>query len=190
MLRVIFSTNAFAKYDLGWGWTNLFLDWLLDVGSALRFLLGPSGPGVSRGLVVLGFEALGPNTVLIALSVAAPPPPLALFSTLRRFGAGLPLEPPAVDMPSPTPAELSAAGFRDLPLPCDFLDCSCCLPSPSASAAWFLEFFFAASACFRSLLRAAASSASCWAAAESVAAPSRRDRSACVLFDLATLFSR
>lgn len=169
----------------------LFLAWPLEVGSALRFLVVPSGAGVSLGLVGLGFGALPPYTLAIARSVGAvfvASAALRSVATFRRFGAGV-APVVALDIPRPTEAAASAGALRDFALPCDFLGASWDLPSPSVSAACALEFFFAANACFRSLLRAAASSASCWAAAESVAAPSRRDRSACALAALETLFS-
>ena len=140
--------------------------------------------------MVLCFAAVAllPNTVPMARSTGAPPFGFAA-SALRLLGAGaLPAAAPGA-MPRPTGPE-SGSGFRDL-APWAFLPVSCAL-SPSASAAaaaWFLEFFLAAMACFLSLLRVAASSARAWAAAESVAAASRRVRSACLSLALACLFS-
>ena len=117
--------------------TDLFLAWVLEVGKAFLFLLAavPSGAGVSLGLVVLGFEALLPKTLLIARSIGAPP--FVLFSTLRLLGAGLPLTGGvAGEIPKPTgPADSAAGAFRDLLLPWAFLDDSCSLLSASASAA-------------------------------------------------------
>jgi hypothetical protein len=130
--------------------TYLFFAWLLDVGSALRFLLPLSGAGVSLGLVVFCFEALPPKTAPMARSVGVLP--LGFGSGLRLLGAL-----PGALIPRPTGPE-SGSGFLDFG-PGAFFPVSCPL-SPSASAAWFLEFFVAARACFLSLLRAAASSAS------------------------------
>lgn len=86
--------------------TYLFFAWLLLDGSAFLFL-GPSGTGVSRGLLAFAFVALLPKTLLMARSMGTPP--FATFSTLRLFCGGLLVA--VVEMPNPT---LLSAAFRDL----------------------------------------------------------------------------
>ena len=102
--------------------TNLFLAWLLEVGSAFRFLLAAvSGAGVSLGLVVFGFAAVLPKTLLIARSIGAPPFVVLGFSTLRLLEGALADVGAAGEMPRPTGAAASAAAaagaLRDLPVP-------------------------------------------------------------------------
>ena len=97
--------------------TYLFLDWPLPEGRAFLFL-GASGAGVARGLVVFAFGAVLPKTALMARSAVAVAP-LVGFSTLRRFGGGLPLLFAAVEIPRPTLAVSAAAAAA---VAVDFLD--------------------------------------------------------------------
>lgn len=98
--------------------TDLFLGCPVELGSALRFFgAGCSGAGVARGLSDgLAFEFLPfENTPAIARSVGVPP--LAGFSTLRLFGAGVLLAVVCPMIPKPTFAGVSelaawAAFFR------------------------------------------------------------------------------
>lgn len=151
--------------------------------------MAPSGAGDPRGLaVVLDFAVPLPKTLLMARSMAALPLALGSFSTFRLLDGPVPLFGVPLAIPSPT-GVASAWCFLDLPVPGPFLVVSCAFGSASGSVACPLLFLFAANACFLSLLRAAASSAICCAAAERVAAPSRRDRSASLWLVLGTRFS-
>ncbi len=146
--------------------TNLLFCRLLPVGRALRFFGAASGTGVSRGLAGLGLALLLMlRTPLAARSMAAPP--FGAFSTFLRFGGGFPFTAAVPDMPSPTVAGGSAGGFRDLGAAGFLAGSALGLPSWSSKSeswcccCWFLRLLFAATACLRASLRAAASSAIC-----------------------------